>query len=532
MAQSEQIAYTEEPFDKQKPQGCTIVLPETPVQGPGVYHDTALPERGARTREEAEPVPDRILQMLRLYEFRSGTFADRCRNFYRQGKFMEDYEDNVPWNGTLLRYFPTYHNLNIRQLRGYFTWRTQVRKGVFTPIATSLAYLYLYELLNGIGTSSPEDALEQMRKFEVGFLDSGIGEEDMRDNLQRWRLAYAVLHQVPPALARQYASPALVERDEALAVLRSPSEYTDEEIFSALCSIAGKKLEQSPVAQQKAERGRRLFALVWRCASEQPLENGQDLFSACFGKSKSFPWHPLGNAVYWTEHMHPDADYTLDPCRSYHCRNGVWWEDRYDGLFFDRLRFRGLLHEADRALRRYLKTGHYLQCKTGEAWAEVYSQAVIEADRRAEREAARPQITWDFSRLDRIRREALSTRDSLLTEEEMDLAGEAQGEGGGMEEPPCLAEEDMRDKETPGAASPLASLDRTHRQILRALVLGENPEPLLQAGRLMPSVVADTINQALFDEFGDIVLECDGETISAVADYREEILQMLGGNSV
>ena len=132
---------------------------------------------------------------------------------------MEDYEDDAPWNGEFRRYFTTYHDLNLRQLRGYFTWRTRLRKGDFSPIAASLAYLYLYELLNGIGTSSPEDSLRKMREFEIGFLDSGIGDPGIRGNLRRWMLEYAVLHNVSPALARQYADPALLKKDSALAVL-------------------------------------------------------------------------------------------------------------------------------------------------------------------------------------------------------------------------------------------------------------------------------------------------------------------------
>ena len=52
----------------------------------------------------------------------------------------------------------------------------------------------------------------------------------------------------------------------------------------------------------------------------------------------------------------------------------------------------------------------------------------------------------------------------------------------------------------------------------------------MKARRLMPSIVADTINEALFDVFGDNVLDCDGDVLLAVEDYQEEILQMLGGN--
>src|SRR5699024_4494869 len=138
-------------------------------------------------------------------------------------------------------------DLNVRQLRGYFTWRTQVRKGVFHPITTSFAYLYVYELLNGIGVRSPEETLRKMREFEVGFLDSGIGDQKMRSNLHRWMMGHAVLHGVSAALARQYMDPSLMAKDDALAALRHPEEAADEEIFSALCVFGGKKLESSPV---------------------------------------------------------------------------------------------------------------------------------------------------------------------------------------------------------------------------------------------------------------------------------------------
>ena len=67
-----------------------------------------------------------------------------------------------------------------------------------------------------------------------------------------------------------------------------------------------------------------------------------------------------------------------------------------------------------------------------------------------------------------------------------------------------------------------------HTGILLALLKGENIEAELKENHLMPSVVADTINGALFDEIGDNVLEEDGDTLAVVEDYREEILQLFG----
>ena len=53
----------------------------------------------------------------------------------------------------------------------------------------------------------------------------------------------------------------------------------------------------------------------------------------------------------------------------------------------------------------------------------------------------------------------------------------------------------------------------------------------MKTSRLMPSVAADAINEAFFDEIGDNILECDGDIIMIVEDYREDILQMLGGKN-
>ena len=41
--------------------------------------------------------------------------------------------------------------------------------------------------------------------------------------------------------------------------------------------------------------------------------------------------------------------------------------------------------------------------------------------------------------------------------------------------------------------------------------------------------MADEINEALFDEIGDTVLECDGENLSLIEDYTEDVKELLGG---
>ena len=258
--------------------------------------------------------------MLSLYRYGSNSFLQKCSNFYRQGKFMEDYEDDVRWAGAFRHYFPVYHDLNIKQLRGYFSWRTHVRKGEFLPIAISMAYIYLYELLNGIGADSPEDALEKMKAFETNFLNAGLGDSNMQKNLRRWMLEYAVIHNIPADEARQYANPEVIAKDDALAVLKNPEESSDEEIFCALCTFAGKKLEQSSAIKKGGPRGKTFICSGVGNMRRGLIQSMEKIFSRHVLAYRSLlygvlcPMRSTGKntgmqiqIMYWTRAEHIDA---------------------------------------------------------------------------------------------------------------------------------------------------------------------------------------------------------------------------------
>ena len=530
--------------------GYTVVLEETceksgAPQNGVIFKDIALPfYRGTRKppsirhTARTEPstvsfgqvdlkdlhIPEQILKMRALYDFGDGSFLQKQKNFYRQGKFMESYEDDRPWMGEFRRYFPTYHDLNIPQLRGYFTWRTHVRKGEFRPAPDSFAYIYLYELLCGIGSAGPLDSLQKMREFEREFPDTGSGDSGIRKDLRRWMQEYAILKRLPAEVIAEYADPDFLKRDSALISLKNPDEHTDDEVFAALVELADGKLAQSPVIE-KHKNGKHLFASLWRYMTKYCVAGDKDLFASCFGQPRPFVWHPLGSAVFWTQEEAGDADITVNPLRSYRCRGGEWKEVRYDPLYFNKERLQSIVHEADRALRSVLKTGHYLRRKAEEAWITPYVDEVLEEERRAEEEAARPVITIDLSGLEQIRTDAGITRDSLLTEEETEDALRKP-------EPPVVPEtpvipEQPYIPETPNIQELPEGLDELHVLILTKILLKEDADALIRENRLMPSVVTDTINEALFDLIGDAALMCEGSRITVTEDYEEDLKELL-----
>ena len=549
-----------------------ITYRETPIVPQPTYQDTAIPQQNEllqwrKTQEiKSNAPPDKIRQMMRLYDKRDGTFLKKCKNFYTQGLFMKDYEDNVPWNGILKFYFPTYHDLNVEQLRGYFTWRTNVRKGNYQFICTSMAYIYLYELLNQIGTESPLDSLQRMKDFETGFLDSGLGEESMRNQLHQWMLEFSIIHRMPLETVLQYIDSDLLENDKALDILKNPTEHSDEEIFSALSQMSGNKLTSSAAISKDAAEGKHLFAEFWKYLSQHYFQKDKDIFTSCFGRCIASKWFPLGNAVYWDKSqpdtedimriVKPDAplfapkntnqhnqtpeagsfEYVLNPCRKYTFKDGAWTEYAYRSIYCDQKRLASILHEADRQLRIYLKAGHTLRAKPEEAWVAPYIEDVIRADKQAKLEAAKPKINIDFSELDKIRNDASATRDSLLTQDELDEdhtdfdTNEAK-----MLNLPSATDDQTAPNTTDiepvsdnnNDIPPSIALDAIHLQILKMLLNDEPVNAWIAAHHLMVSIVADTINEACFDTIGDNILECDGDNLTIIEDYREDMMDLL-----
>ena len=218
--------------------GYTFVLDSPAPHRQNDYQDVPLPFFNSAYKP-SNAVPERIRELRRMIRHAGRESIElKARNFRRQAVFMQDYEDDLPWEGEFFCYYATYRDLTINQLRGYFTWRAEVRRGEYHPIPTSAAFIYVCELFNGVGASSPEESLRKLKEFEVGYLDSGVGDRYMRSTLRRSMLEFAIIKELPLEIVRQYAEPEMLARDESLQALRSPADRSDDEVFSALCHFA------------------------------------------------------------------------------------------------------------------------------------------------------------------------------------------------------------------------------------------------------------------------------------------------------
>ena len=306
---------------------------------------------------------------------------------------------------------------------------------------------------------------------------------------------YAVMHKLP---AEPYQDVQLKKWDQTLMAL---SDGNDHEICQALAFLGNESLLRSPVIAGGVEEGEHLFAEAWRKMNAELR-----LFPKCFGKPKHSFWFPLGGALVNEKETFDAESYQLNPFRSYQYKHGKWIQTAYNRMDADLQPIRSLAHAADRMFRSLLKRGRALKMKEDDGWACSCIQEVIDQDRKEKLAASRPCITIDLSGLSQIRSDSYETRDSLLTESEL---------------------EDVTDAPVPAAGSSGTALDAPYLQVLATLLAGKDPGELLRNHHLKPSMVADVVNEAFLDRVGDTVVTCEEDRLVLMEDYREDLRAIL-----
>ena len=522
----------------------------------GYYRETAIPGRSE--------LPARIEAIYAFEDFLSAARA------------MEDYEDDSPFAGTVPLYQPEYRDLTPIELRGYFTWRAALRRGKVSPHCDAFVYLYLSELMLGVGAATAVEALDRMDAFASAFFSAGNGSEALQRNFKNWRFEYAVLNRVDAARVRAYENPALRHWDEALTVLRESKNQRDEAVFAALAEFGGKKLTEARSVKGLGVKAAFYYAAIWRSCA--PL-----LFAACFGNMRMHTWKPFSDAPRLRavcERAGQGFSYQLNELRSFAATGNGFTEYSYLRQQFDSKRFFAFLKEADTALRvrflrgKALKTASVTQ---DAALQEVFARAFAscEAMEAAQKLAAVPVRR---EKLADIRAAAAVTTAALLTEAETGAEREerkrweaqklpaekdpglaaringedcrqtgtaernASGEGKQGQQGASRQIEEIRlaaagatpaelanrsETKQTDKAERTAILDAFERRCLAALLRGESVRAKLRAAHCLTSLFAERVNEKLYEHFQDICLASEGEELFLVPDYREELETLL-----
>ena len=212
------------------------------------------------------------------------------------------------------------------------------------------------------------------------------------------------------------------------------------------------------------------------------------------------------SAIFFEPKPHPDCEYKINDIFSYSCKNGEWTVTRFFPIKDKAGKIGELLKATDYYLRK--RYGHKSSLKKPELsslFEDMIKKAVNEQYRESlERE--KPVISIDISKLQSIRDTSEVTRDKLIVEEEP--------------EEPAVPEIPIEQPRESGI------LKYPLKEIMIALLKGENADKEARKNGIMLSVAVEEINETLFEDFGDTVIEFDGDTPIIIEDYENELKGM------
>lgn len=551
-----------------------------------VYADEPILKTG---RQMQNFLPDQYRKMREISRWQddpkggAGRWLSEAELFYRQGLLMADFEDDCPYNGTFKSYFPTYNAMSDRQLRGYFTWRAQVRRGTVEETSTSFAFLYLYELICGIGVDDPLDGFNKIKAFWDAYraFEPGI------DRFARvWLQDYAVFHGLDPKLLRDSKTVAfdnaLIElhraaRDLVPAPAPSappsarrktseptlplpPDEAHEERLMAAINALSTYNLNNSRLDRGHHRDLRHVACAVYvRMARYYDTHRKTGIVASLFGEETAMPYTMFASAVFFAPERHEDCEYRLDPIHIYRCQNGFWECMRIHGSRQKSSKLGEMMRACDQRLRLALDPAHPLK----EEKVPKYLAKIIDDEIVAwlSWDAAHQpvKIDIDLSQLGHIRSAAAQTREALLIDEEREDDVPAEAEATLIEQPntesaPGMAarpgematRQDEPDEPTVsteefGVVAPLlvsvpapvtpvpadtaSALDPTADAYLRALLeqnAAQTASAAAQSGK-SEDMLVDSINEALFDLVGDTVIEFGAAGPHIIEDYKAAV---------
>ena len=551
-----------------------------------VYADEPILKTG---RQMQNFLPDQYRKMREISRWQddpkggAGRWLSEAELFYRQGLLMADFEDDCPYNGTFKSYFPTYNAMSDRQLRGYFTWRAQVRHGTVEETSTSFAFLYLYELICGIGVDNPLDGFNKIKAFWDAYraFEPGI------DRFARvWLQDYAVFHGLDPKLLRDSKT---VMFDNALIELRRaardlvpapapsgqtpkrrktseptlplpPDEVREERLIAAINALSTYNLSNSRLDRSHHRDLRHVACAVYvRMARYYDTHRKTGIVASLFGEETAMPYTMFASAVFFAPERHEDCEYRLNPIHIYRCQNGFWECMRIHGSRQKSSKLGEMMRACDQRLRLALDPAHPLK----EEKVPKYLAKIIDDEIVAwlSWDAAHQpvKIDIDLSQLGHIRSAAAQTREALLIDEEREDDVPMEAEATLIEQPntesaPSMTagpgematRQDEPDEPTVsteefGVVAPLlvsvpapvtpASAEAANKlapaadAFLRALLERNTAQATLavaQSGK-SEDMLVDSINEALFDLVGDTVIEFGSAGPQIIEDYEADV---------
>lgn len=467
------------------------------------FYDQVFSEEIIRPRKEVPK--ERLPSLLRTARSLEGSWQNRNMIFLKQARLLADYTDDYPFEGSLTRYYPTYQSFTDQELRGYFSWRTKLRQGDVRKAPLSFAFLYIYELLNQIGVSSPLEGYQKLLDFRDRYspLDDGIV-----SYLKRWLRDYIIYYDLDPALLED--TPLLL-LGRSIAVLDHIQSAPPAAVMAALEQLPLRWIKRSKFCQQHRTEYEAVLVPVLRRVAEHCDKRTKRGFVGqyCGGRKKDFVWL-FESAVFCDPLKRDSFQYVLDEYCRFQCQSGRWLMESFVFSPTQYTKLEELTKAVDSLLRLELDPKHPIKSSLDTKWVLKIIREEIDAWLAARKAAQAKKVTIDRSQLAAIRRDAAITQEKLAIEEE-------------LEEAPPPAPVTAPPAPEPAAQAADTPLNPEEYRLLQSLLYGRDTGWVRAQGLLL-SVLLDGINEKLYEQFQDTVLDEEGQPI---VDYLEDLKEMV-----
>ena len=517
-----------------------------------------IPNKAIPTSIYNDPIRTKFYDMRDLANNKNHWLGNSAFNddklFYKQAKFMENFNDNYEKTVELYMDTPCYQRMGYEQLRTYFTWRTKVRHGQIESISKPYLLLYIYELLSGIGVDNPVEGLEKLMTLWKTFIDKN--EYDFDKELPQWIMDYHIYYPLPHSFEeficehnlQKYYSPAF-----------HSSNMSDFESWDKLSNY---HIESSIFCKENPENTKRIkdcFLLAVNAIRELCNSKNTSINNLLYYKRDwMIEWSPFRLALFYPWLKQPEHSITLADGSTYFYKNNKWQQqvvvpyENYKSIvaYF--------IKKTESCVRQHAKFKRKFTVDNTKFLTPEYAMHLIklnielqEINKAIEtavlqyfKSLSHIEVKVNLQNLERIRIDAKTTQDSLIVD---DNENDNENQVETLNDAPVSTNEsrDNVNVELPSPPTPLEDKESLHhtsdtqlekdswvqlnealtaieKQAVTILLNGENLALFASENNIMVEVLIDNINEKASDCIGDSIID---DSMEIYDDYKNLIVR-------
>ena len=252
---------------------------------------------------------------------------DEDEIFYRQAKYLENFEDNYEVKNVHRNSYNifgvdyTYSNFSFTDFRTYFSWRTKIRKGEFELIDWEYEQIYINELLNQIGCKDKNDVIEKLIDFWKGYRQCTLKIDSVMPNIIKefyitngFKIPYTEIMKKFPIEIKTQAKDL---KDINKGIYTDKIDFLDE---ISTYKIAKSKLLETKYGYLLNQCIEKIFTKLNSKFKEEDIILSEMLM---YKHETEHWWNPLRNYNVFHEKK-PIGPIIIEGTEKYECINGIW----------------------------------------------------------------------------------------------------------------------------------------------------------------------------------------------------------------